>query len=276
MTSYGLSVRLLGLLPLLVASSAMGQSAIPADALLPDIVEEPPRHLNVQRAQQEEWLRFTSTHWNGGFGPLQIRGSDVRPCTIEENGVQLTTDCTYATQEVFNSSGQLVYTQPAGTAIFHVDHNHWHQDNVANFVLRSGSLTGPIVGQATKITYCLIDYDHSANLSNNSGKTYFECGADLQGISVGYGDEYHHSTHGQEIEITTVPAGTYYLTHDADPVNKWAETRDDNNFSWVKFTLTRDASSNQAKIEIVEESACTGLASNPLFADIACGNTSNK
>lgn len=235
--------------------------------LCPDITEEAPAHLNVQRAQQEEWLRFTSTHWNEGLGPLQIRGGgQVSSCQVEENGHLIDSVCTFSTQEVLNAAGQVVYTQPAGVAVFHPDHQHWHQDNVADFVLRSGALDGAIVGKATKVTYCLIDYDTGKN-GLTKEKYYFECNADLQGISVGFGDEYHHSTHGQEIEITSLPPGIYYLTHEADPTNKWLELDDTNNVSWAKFRLRRDSNSGNGSIDWLENSPCTGLA---------CGNTSNR
>lgn len=238
-----------------------------AGGLCPDITEEAPRHLNIQRAQKMEWLRFTSTHWNDGDGPLQIRGGgQIDACQIEENGHVIDSVCTFSTQEILNAAGQVVHQQPAGVALFHPDHNHWHQDNVADFVLRSGSLTGPIVGKATKVTYCLIDYDSAGNGITND-KTYFDCNEELQGISVGFGDEYHHSTHGQEIEITTAPAGIYFLTHEADPTNKWLELDDSNNTSWTKFQLRRDSNSGNGSIDVIAESPCTGLA---------CGNTSNR
>lgn len=235
--------------------------------LCPDITEEAPAHLNIKRAQQQEVLRFTSTHWNEGRGPLQIRGGgQVQPCQVDENGVIIDTLCTFSSQEILDANRNVVYSQPAGVAMFHPEHNHWHQDNVADFVLRAGSLDGPIVGKATKITYCLIDYDNGGN-GLTSEKNYFECGADLQGISPGFGDEYHHATHGQEIDITSVPPGVYYLTHEADPTNKWLELSDANNTSWSKFNLRRDSNSGNAAIDWIENSPCTGLA---------CGNTSNR
>ncbi len=253
--------------------SGVTLSTLPAGALLPDIVEEPPRHLNVKRAQQRELLRFTSTHWNAGAGTLQIRGGgQVQTCTVEEGGELVTTQCTVSTQEILNAQGQVVATHPAGVALFHPDHNHWHQDNVADFLIRAGSLDGPIVGMATKQTYCLIDYDRWSGIPNNSMKVYYSCDAELQGISFGFGDEYHHATHGQEIEITTLPPGVYYLTHMADPTNKWLELRDDNNFSWTKFRLRRDSNSGNGLIDVLEESPCADQ--DPY--GMACGNTSNK
>ncbi len=235
--------------------------------LCPDITEESPSHLNIKRAHGEEWLRFSSTHWNEGLGPLQIRGGgQTEPCLVEEAGTVIDSICTFSTQEILDAARNVVHRQPAGVAVFHTDHNHWHQDNVADFVLRAGSLDGAVVGQATKVTYCLIDYDSGGN-GLTSAKTYFECNADLQGISVGFGDEYHHATHGQEVEITDLAPGIYYLTHAADPTNKWLELDDDNNTSWSKFRLRRDNRSGNHLLDWLENSPCTGLA---------CGNTSNR
>lgn len=156
--------------------------------LCPDITEEAPRHLNIKRAHGEEWMRFTSTHWNEGPGTLQIRGGgQTQPCQVEENGIIHDTICTHSTQEILDADRNVTYTHSAGVALFHPDHNHWHQDNVADFILRSGSLDGPIVGQATKVTYCLIDYDAAGN-GLTQEKYYFECNGDLQGISPGFGD----------------------------------------------------------------------------------------
>jgi hypothetical protein len=241
---------------------------IPQDALLPDIVEEPPRHLNVQRSQKTEFLRFSSTHWNQGRGPLQIRGGgQTAPCQVQEDDQIINTICTYSKQELLNAAGEVVFQSNAGVALFHPAHNHWHQDNVADFNIHRGTVDGEIVGHATKQTYCLIDFDHWGGLENNSGKVYYECNADLQGISYGYGDEYHHSTPGQAIEITNIPPGIYYLTHMADPANKWIEADDTNNFSWTKFKLTRDNQSGNASVKVLGESPCSGMS---------CGNTSNK
>ncbi len=257
--------------------SSLSQNATGADVcagleatvggLCPDITEESPAHLNIKRAHQRELLRFTSTHWNEGLGPLQIRGGgSTQPCQVEENGTIIDSICTFATQEILDANRQVVHQQAAGVAVFHPEHNHWHQDNVADFVLRRGTLDGAIAGKATKVTYCLIDYDAGGN-GLTAAKTYFECNADLQGISVGFGDEYHHATHGQEIDITTAAPGIYYLTHEADPTNKWLELDDSNNTSWAKFSLTRTSNSGNGQIEWLENSPCTGLA---------CGNTSNR
>ena len=233
-------------------------------ALYPDIQEEIPAHLQIVNQQSHELLRFSTTHMNLGAGTLQIRGGgQIAPCDID--GVHYDS-CTYATQEILDATGQVVATHPAGVAFYHPQHNHWHQSAVARFELRSGTLAGPQVVTGTKITFCLIDFDKTDWIHANSVRMYNRCDADVQGISVGWGDSYHMSTEGQDFDVTGIPAGTYYLTHLADPENHWLETVEDNNFAWVKFVLTRKGANPE--ITVVDHSPCE--------VGTTCGTPSNK
>ena len=250
-----------------VATPAAAQSTPPivgsaADAqalggLLPDIIEEIPKHLSVQNTRQREFLRFSTTHWNFGDGPLQVRGGGQQaPCHV--GGVD--TVCTFAQQEILNASGQIVAIHPAGFAVFHAEHNHWHQTDVAEFAIRQ-ALDGPAVGTAIfKTTFCLIDLDSSDLVHEQKTKVYWDCDADLQGISVGYGDSYHHSLEGQEIEITDLAVGTYYLTFDVNPNHHWLELDETNNRSWAKFRLNRKGAN--PSVNVLETSGYPGNTSN--------------
>jgi Lysyl oxidase len=93
-----------------------------------------------------------------------------------------------------------------------------------------------------------------------STREYFVCNAEFQGISVGWGDEYHHSTEGQGIDITSLPASVYYLTHVADPEQHWLETDETNNVSWTKFRLSRKGAN--ASIAVLETYGYAGNTSN--------------
>ena len=97
--------------------------------LLPDIIDEVPKHLSVQNTRQREFLRFSTTHWNFGDGALQIRGGGQEsPCPLDD----METVCTFAMQEILDANGQIVAVHRAGFAVFHPEHNHWHQGDVAN------------------------------------------------------------------------------------------------------------------------------------------------
>lgn len=226
--------------------------------LYPDIIEEVPHHLQVQNTQQGEWLRFSTTHMNIGDGPLQIRGTETT-----------FTDC----------------VDDNGVAVFHPEHNHWHQSGVAELAISTGvddvaqTPTG-VITSGTKVTFCLIDVKlFGTGKTTGSDKkelprNYFECNGDLQGISVGWGDQYHQSTPLQELEMTGLAPGVYYLTHLADPANHWREAAssravaENNNFTWVQFRVTRDSMGN-AKVEVLGDSGCDshpaqcGFGGNP-------------
>lgn len=229
--------------------------------LYPDVIEAIPDHLQIQNDHQREWLRFTTTHINLGPGDLQIRGGgQIAPCDID--GVHYD-QCTVATQEVLDANRNVVLTHPAGVSFFHPEHNHWHQGGVASFKLRQGSLTGPEVATGVKITFCFVDVVFTG-VTGSEKKTlprnYFECNGDLQGLSAGWGDSYHQSTPLQELEVTGLPEGTYYLTHEADPDNHWLEGADsasfgeNNNFSWVSFYLSRKGANPE--VEVTGHSVC--------------------
>lgn len=245
---------------------------------LPDVVDAPPSHLQIVNAHQEETLRFTTEHINIGLGPLQVRADhEIGPCVLDGEAYA---QCTAAYQEVLGAGGEILYTQLAGYAVFHEDHNHWHQNDVADFILLEGSLEGVDVNQALadgtieaatvaaapKTTYCLIDFDKTDLVHENSSRVYEDCDATLQGISVGWSDEYHHSTHGQDLVVTGLPTGIYTLLYVADPRNQWLELDESNNWSWTTFELGRKG----ANPEIQE------LASSSCVEGITCGSPGNK
>ncbi len=239
--------------------------AAPGGPLYPDVVEVVPSHLGIQNDHQREWLRFSTTHLNIGAGNLQIHGGgQVAPCDID--GIHYE-QCTIATQEILDANGNIVDTHPAGVAFFHPEHNHWHQSGVAEFKITSGSPTGPAIATGVKITFCFVDVKFSGLIGAQKKampRAYFDsCNAERQGLSVGWADEYHQSTPLQELEITGLAAGDYYLTHEADPDNHWLEgptatsPGELNNFTWVKFRLSRKGANPE--ITIIGHSPCSGV-----------------
>lgn len=249
-----------------LAVPAAGSPASPGPPVLPDVIEEVPSHLQIQNTQQGEWLRFTTVHINVGEGNLQVRGGgQVEECEIDGTPYE---QCTVATQELLDASGTIVGTQPAGSAIFHPEHNHWHQSAVAEFAVRT-TLYGPDLVAGAKITFCFVDVEFTGatgSLKKAQPRTYFECNGDLQGLAAGWADSYHQSTPLQELDITGLPAGTYYLTHLADPDNHWLESDEFNNFTWVQFQLSRKGANPE--VRVLDHSPCDpavicGFGGNP-------------
>jgi len=215
---------------------------IPPSALLPDLRTVIPMQLGIQNTQQHEWLRFSNAVANTGAGPLQIRRV-ISGST--QDGVQ----------ELLDASGNVVYSQPVSTFVFHPTHHHWHIDNVARYEVRSGSPTGPVYASAIKVTSCLIDWYQLFTTGFSHDQVYWDCNADLQGISVNWADQYHQSLPDQEVDITGAPAGRYYLVSTAAPLGNFIEQSTTNNMAWTSFDLDRGSNGNP-QIHIVGHSAC--------------------
>jgi hypothetical protein len=235
-------------------SSALAGKPSGSGALYPDFASAVPHHFTVQNTGQEEFLRFSNGIANIGAGPFQIRPEND-PVTLKTTGFQ----------EVLNAAGAIVVNQPVSEFVFHPEHNHWHITAVALYEVRTaldngtgGNMGGVVGGQSLKTTFCLIDWIKLEGNSNNNGRTYLECRPDArQGLSVGWVDQYHMALEGQEVKITGVAPGTYYLRTTANPDGNFLETTTANNSAWTSFTLSRDSSGN-AKITEISHSACSG------------------
>ncbi|MSP59623.1 MAG: hypothetical protein EXR72_04640 [Myxococcales bacterium] len=237
------------------------------------------------RAGQMDQLRFTTEHINLGDGVLQVRAQlSSGPCVVD--GVPYP-DCTSATQEVFHSfdnTGSVVYSQPAGKAVFHPAHNHWHQSAVVDFLhvpgaigaqvdalVGSGAAYARAVASRQKETFCLIDFSKTDLIHANSTNIYHHCGEDpqigpVQGISVGWADSYHQSTALQQIDVTRVPDGVYTLIFVADPSNHWLEKNESNNNSWAEIRIYTQGGNRKVR----------ELAHNPCVVGMTCDLGGNK
>jgi hypothetical protein len=232
-------------------------------AYYPDLRTVVPQHLGIQNQQQRMILRFSNGIANTGGGPWAMR---PEPPPAEA------TTTTTAVQEIRDKN--VLYkcgTQPkqitecynvlaehnAGTFEFHPAHNHWHIGDVALFEVRQGSPTGPVVGgNSIKVTFCLIDWYKLDDNARTAERVFFDCYTSFQGISVGWVDQYHQSTEGQQLDLTGLaPADDYYLVSTANYARTYLEQNYDNNTAWVKFRLYKDSNGN-TKIEVTGHSPC--------------------
>jgi Lysyl oxidase len=272
-TAVAAAVAVTAVLALAGGSNAAKPGGPTATPLYPDVIEAVPDHLQIQNTQQREWLRFTTVHVNIGPGNLQIRGGgQVTACTIDGETFD---QCTVATQELLDANGNIVATNPAGVALFHPEHNHWHQSAVAEFQIRRDSPEGPAVAAGTKITFCFVDVEFIGTTGaqkKQRPRTYFECNGELQGLASGWADSYHQSTPLQELDVTGLAPGEYFLTHEADPDNHWLEgpsatsPGEQNNFTWLRFRLARNGAN--ASVTELDHSPCEfpgqcGTGGNP-------------
>ena len=238
-----------------LAAGASGGKAPPTGAALyPDLQTAVPHHFTVQNSQQRETLRFSNLIGNAGQGDLRLH-PESNPAT----GV------TIGFQDLLDASGNVVSSQPVSEFVFHPQHNHWHITGVALFEIRTAADDGTrgrfgsvFANQSIKTTFCLIDWIKLEGNSTTTERNYFECSPDaLQGISAGWGDQYHHALDGQELEVTGAKQGVYYLVSTANPEGNFIETTTSNNTAWTSFRLTRDSMGN-AKVTEISHSPCSG------------------
>jgi hypothetical protein len=232
---------------LLVATMTVSPHALAqGGGLLPDLRTIVPLHLQIVNAHQRDILRFSNGIANTGPGHWRMRPR----FPVSGTGTQ------DAIQEILDANGNVVQEAVVSQFEFHPEHNHWHIGNVAHFAVRSGSPTGAIYGStSTKVTFCLIDWYRLDGNSNSPNRTYFECNAAYQGISSGWVDQYHQSTEGQQLDITGIPEGEYYLVSTCNPDGIFLESNTTNNTAWVRFRIKRQSQGNP-KLEILGNSPC--------------------
>lgn len=221
-----------------------------APGLCPDLQTVVPQQLQLVNKQQREILRFSNGIANTGPGPLQMRPEFPAAGTLDPQR---------AFQQFLDADGNVVSEQEVGQFEFHPAHNHWHIGDVARFEVRVGDPMGQVYGSnSIKVTFCLIDWYALEGNANTKERTYWDCATDLQGLSVGWVDQYHQSLEGQSLDITGAPAGLYYLVSTSNPANPanrtFIEADYSNNTAWVGFLLERGT--GNPKITIVDESGC--------------------
>jgi hypothetical protein len=151
-------------------------------------------------------------------------------------------------QRVYRSDGTY-YDRPAGRFIYHPTHNHIHLEDWCIYRLREvlpGDGVGPIVAEGSKTSFCVEDlavYDNSLPNFDTDGQ-FHSCGTTTQGLSVGWVDVYSKTLSGQNIDVTGLADGVYWLESEADPDNHILEKSEANNVARIKVTIGQPGSIN--------------------------------
>jgi Lysyl oxidase len=216
------------LLPVLVALALAavavvawaGGSTEPGSApeRLPDLDQAAPYGLDVTRDKARGGYRlgFGSAVDNLGAGPLIISGrrprGRVRTMTADQV-IERAGD-PYA---VVEGVGTLRYVRSP-------DHEHWHLLGFERYELRRPGEDAALVSDR-KTGFCLGDryaVRRAKHLPRRPADAVYtrRCGLDdpgrlalVQGISVGYGDEYEPNLEGQSLSLKGVEDGRYQLVH---------------------------------------------------------------
>lgn len=196
---------------------ATGPTAATGPALLPDLDQETPQGLVITRSGARYRLGFRSAVRNVGRGPLVIGGHRA--------GVDAAT--MRADQIVDREGAPRDLVEDVGTLRFVVspDHRHWHLLRFERYELRPAGGTPVAAVTDRKTGFCLGDrypvLEGSLPAAAAPTPVYTtRCGLArplltgiLEGISVGYGDDYAANLEGQYLPLRGLDAGRYVLVH---------------------------------------------------------------
>jgi hypothetical protein len=201
------------------------------DELLPDLDQRAPTGLVVTARGSRFKLGFVSAVDNIGRGPLWLVGS--RRATEPLMRVTQFVVLRGGGRRAYRGAGVFRYTLSP-------EHSHWHYLRFETYELRRTSDFELLV-RDHKSGFCLADHygyaARRAGIRNPRPRFLGSCEKGNpaarrveQGSSVGFTDRYPANYHGQNLDITGVPAGTYWLVHRANPFGLLRErTRDNDN-----------------------------------------------
>jgi hypothetical protein len=210
--------------------------------VLPDLDQHAPDSLTMLESRGRFLLGFRSAVRNVGDGPLELvasRPTRALPVMRVSQRIRLSTGGMRTVARV----GLLRYK--------HADnHLHWHYLAFETYELRSAD--GRLLVRDRKSGFCLVDR-HPAP----GGPSVFTAGCGehdpqalhvRQGSSPGNTDIYPAHFHGQNLDVTHVPAGLYVLVHRANPRRYVTESDYTNNAASVLIRLTRPKGRPAARI----------------------------
>jgi hypothetical protein len=226
------------LVVLLVAGC--GGSAGDAQELLPDLVQSPPRALEVYRAEDTWRLAFLSAVENDGHGPMLLVGTRPDRSTPAMTVEQLVRHPD-GSASTYSVDGEIRFVRSE-------THRHWHFLDFERYDILTAD--GKTVGRDQKTGFCLGDRynaSRSVQLPREPEQPVWtqECGRGQperlvvrEGISPGYGDDYVPRLEGQWIDISGLPAGSYVLRHRVNVERVLRESDYENNSAETSFALT--------------------------------------
>jgi hypothetical protein len=237
-----------------------------ATPMPPNMKALPAADLEIDVVSGDKLLILSTTSWNAGTGPLELRGAGPIGGGLER-----------VYQRVEQSDGSVVERE-AGTFTFHVGHDHTHFDDYAVYTLTS--VANPATERAsTKQTFCIIDTDPLMLEMPGSPQdsVYNFCGNDIQGMSVGWGDTYTSNLIGQEIDISGLPNGDYMLEISIDPLNRILESDESDNTATIQVHLSGTNQSNYSVLVMDSDvDGCDDAHELGLFEDDGGGRDPNN
>jgi hypothetical protein len=181
----------------------------------PNLVQRPPSGLVVEHTRGGHWLLgFTSMVDSRGPGILWIRASRARGSSVMD--VRQLIQLTSGGVRIDQSSGKLKYVNAP-------PHHHWHFLGFDHYELRTAS-DFELRVRDYKSGFCIADHwGHAIGVPHGPPRFLGDCEQFHpearfveEGSSIGYTDRYPAFFHGQQLDITKLPAGRYWLVHRAN------------------------------------------------------------
>ncbi len=203
--------------------------------LLPDFDQRAPSGLVISGSGSHWLLGFTSLVDNIGLGRAQLVGVRA-PGESRMTGTQAVT-LANGRVRVYRRVAQFRYTNSP-------PHHHWHLMRFDSFELRA--LDGTTLVRDRKSGFCLADHWGAApglwpgrtpHFLGDCEQFHPEATRVVMGTTPGYTDRYPAFFHGQNVDISAVPAGIYVLTHRANASMQLRELRYDNDAASVRIRL---------------------------------------
>jgi hypothetical protein len=207
-----------------------------ARELLPDFDQRAPTGLVIAGGPGRWLLGFTSLVDNLGPGSSVLVGVR-KPGQPRMNGTQRVRLANGAVR-TYENVAQFRYTNSP-------PHHHWHLMRFDSFELRT--LDGRTLVRDRKSGFCLADHWGAAPgrypgrhpvFLGDCDQFHPEATRVTMGTSPGYTDRYPAFFHGQNVDITGVPAGIYDLMHRVNASMQLHELRYENNAASVRIRLT--------------------------------------
>lgn len=241
----GIALLLAAVAAGVLAVTALSRSDGKARLLLPDIDLLAPSSIQIGVARGKDgkrrWLlAFTASAHNVGEGALEIVGR--RPNTKTKR--------MRATQQIYREDGSIAKNTGAGRLAYVVDptHQHWHVTPFMEYELKRirtapGQRLRRVIRRDEKTGFCLGDRqefdDDARGGAKPASRVYaHNCGFNKpwmlwmkEGISPGWVDDYQPFRDGQQIDISTIPAGRYRLVQRVNAEGLLRERTLRNNFS---------------------------------------------
>jgi hypothetical protein len=243
-----------------LASSAGAQTAVD---LLPNLRPFPASHITLvpNFFTSGSTLRFDTSSWNNGTGPLEL----VAGAVDTGSGKQM------VYQRVYLSDGTS-FLHYAGSFVFHPEHDHFHFEDYALYTLQPVNAPGGSLRTGSKTTFCVED-NLKVNLQLPGAPpqpVYATCGKLIQGMSIGWGDIYVSSLAGQELDFTGNPDGIYQLKIEVDPKKLLLESNENDNVSCVLLSIT-----SPSTVKVLDSSGACGVVQSISPNTAAMGSTVN-